>query len=282
MRTYNNDFSISRNESFIYDRLVQNKDGSPYIISTTLEHPIVRFTISDTSYGVDTRYILNRYLHLDSKLTGLSVPKFYKTKPIRLMSGTDTYAENFNNIPGDSYNPLDIPDGVIGIDKYNYGVYYIVDENDEKIYKRYVKVSEDVSEWKDYSFRIILPFGVGVTSEWTSKNYVYGIFLMDGELYSDAIENNVINILVEEGYEKADAIQEVSTMTEEDLYNKILEYNNKDGHVTDVALIDGKEVIIDVDDPRWSPYFSVDMNIPLLNPGKITVKDDPIGGIYNE
>ena len=71
-------------------------------------------------------------------------------------------------------------------------------------------------------------------------------------------------------------------MTEDELYNKILDHNNKDGHVTDVALIEGKEVIMDMDDPRWTPYFTVDLNIPLLNPGKITVRDDPMGGIQNE
>lgn len=282
MKVYNNDFSISRNESFIYDRLVQNKDGSPYIISSALAHPILRFTISDTSYGVDGRYILNRYLHLDGTISSISVPKFYKTKPIRLMSGKDTYATSFSNIPGDQYNPIDVPEGAVNVDKYNYGVYYIVNENDEKIYKYYKYVSDDQGIWTDYSFRILLPFGVRVTSEWVSKNYVYGIFLMDGELYLDVVKNNVVEILFAEGHERAEALTIAEQMTEEELYNKILDYNNKDGHVTDVALIEGKEVIMNMDDARWTPYFTVDLNIPLLNPGKITVRDDPMGGIQNE
>lgn len=278
MKTYNEDMILSRNESFVFDRLLKNKDGSPYIISSQLSSPMIRMTVADDNYPSNERYVLNRYLSLKNTINEVSIPVFYNTRPIRLMN-ENGYATSFEGLePGDTYNPIVVEQGVT---KYNYAVYYIVDENThENIYKYYVQDEANVGHWEDYQLRITIPFGVDITKEWTSKNYTYGIFLMDGILYTDVMKTVVAQDIVKHqsiSFESAYVLAE--KMSEQELYNYILNMNHSDGINTTVALIDGREVIIDMSDPRWSPYWTIDCDIPMLNPAKITVKNDPIGGL---
>ena len=277
MKVFDNDFVVSRNEAFVYDRKVENKDGSPFVVSSRLTSPMIRLTVADETYVADDRYILNRYICLCNDMTDDIVPKFYKTQPTQLMSGDGIPATNWNNKPGDNYNP--VPTDISGVDKFNYSIYYI-EENDERVYKRYVQDDDINGHWEDYSFRLVIPFDTVITKDWTSKNYVYALFMMDGTLYIDVMKDEVARIIVEqESISFDDAYAKTLSMSEEEMYDIILGYNNKDGDVTDVALIDGREVVIDRTDDRWSPYWSVDCNLPLLNPAKITVKNDPIGGL---
>lgn len=280
MQVFDNDISIARNESFVYDRFVQNKDGSPYIISSQMSSPMLRFTVAADEYHVsDDRYVLNRYLSLKDAITNDILPKFYCTNPICLMKSATERATDFeDNIPGDEFNP--IPD-INGVNRYNYAVYYIVDPVSSKItYKRYAQIDENSGEWRDYSFRIVLPFGVDITNEWVARNYTYDIYMMDGTSYVSVMVDEVARILAEElNIPFVSAHEQSELMTEQQLYDKILEYNNKDGHVTDVAMIDDKEVVIDMSDDRWSPYWQVDCDIPLLKSAKISVKSDAIGGL---
>ncbi len=278
MKTYNEDMILSRNESFVFDRLLKNKDGSPYIISSQLSSPIIRMTVADDNYPSNERYVLNRYLSLKNTINEASIPVFYNTRPIRLMN-ENGYATSFEGLePGDTYNPIVVEQGVT---KYNYAIYYIVDEYTHKnIYKYYVQDEANIGHWEDYQLRITIPFGVDITKEWTSKNYIYGIFLMDGILYTDVMKTVVAQDIVKHqsiSFESAYVLAE--KMTEQELYNYILNMNHSDGINTTVALIDGREVIIDMSDPRWSPYWTIDCDIPMLNPAKITVKNDPIGGL---
>ena len=278
MKIYDNDILVSRNECFLYDRKVQNKDGSPYIISIRLTSPMLRFSIADENYPANERYILNRYLSVTDKITKDILPRFYKNQPIRLMSGTDTYATDFTNYPGDTYNP--IPTDISGVTKENYAVYYILDSDGNAIYKRYIQDDTVSGHWESYSLRLVIPFGVEITKEWTSKNYTYGIFLMDGTLYIDVMKTVVAQDIVKHqsiSFESAYVL--VEKMSEQELYDYILNMNHNKGIDTTVALIDGREVIIDMSDPRWSPYWTIDCDIPMLNPAKITVKNDPIGGL---
>ena len=278
MKIYDNDILVSRNECFLYDRKVQNKDGSPYIISIRLTSPMLRFSIADENYPANERYILNRYLSVTDKITKDILPRFYKNQPIRLMSGTDTYATDFTNYPGDTYNP--IPTDISGVTKENYAVYYILDSDGNAIYKRYIQDDTVSGHWESYSLRLVIPFGVEITKEWTSKNYTYGIFLMDGTLYIDVMKTVVAQDIVKYqsiSFESAYVL--VEKMSEQELYDYILNMNHNKGIDTTVALIDGREVIIDMSDPRWSPYWTIDCDIPMLNPAKITVKNDPIGGL---
>lgn len=280
MQVFDNDLVVSRNESFVYDRYIQNKDGSPYIISSQLTSPMFRFTVAGDIYHVDDdRYILNRYLSLKDAITNDVLPKFYCTNPVRLMKSETEPASDFShNYPGDKYNPIP---NINNVNKYNYAVYYVIDpETNIADYRRYEKLTGYSGMWVEYSLRIVLPFGVDITSNWVAKNYNYSIYLMDGTSYITIMIDEVARILSEIrgiSYSEAHSISE--NMSEESLYNEILNYNNKDGHITDVAMIDGREIVIDINDDRWSPYWQVDCDIPLLKQATISVKSDSIGGL---
>lgn len=278
MRVFDNDIVISRNESFVYDRKIENKDGSPYIISSRFTSPMFRFTVAADLYHVsDDRYVLNRYLKLGDQLSGVNIPKFYCTNPIPLMKNALEVANSFTEgVPGDSNNS--IPD-ILNVNKYNYAIYYIVDpDTHQRVYKRLEKAGE-VDIWTDYSLRIVLPFDIDITSKWSSRNYNYGIYLMDGTSYVTVMIDEVSRILSEGEMSYDDAHSIAENMSEQELYDEILSYNNRDGHVTDVALIDGKELVIDITDERWSPYWQVDCDIPLLKFAKISIGNDSIGGL---
>ena len=220
--------------------------------------------------------MLNIYLDVNTAWGDKPMPRFYMTNPV-LWNGDFTSS----NIPEGQDNPLpdDLPDYV---DKYNYAVYYKYDETTKaNIYKIYVE-DEQGDDWKTYKYEIMVPFGIDITREWTSKNYMYGIFLMGGILYIDQMVSTVAEYIMEEQeISGEDAYDIAAEMTEEQLYQYILDYSNKDNPkpLNKVAKIDGREVIIDRSDDRWSPYWTVDYDYPMLNPSKITVNNDPIGGI---
>lgn len=278
MRVLDNDIIISRNESFVYDRKIENKDGSPYIISSRLTLPMLRFTVAADIYHVsDDRYILNRYLNLGDQLSDTVIPKFYCTNPIPLMKNELEVANSFSDgTPGDANNP--IPE-LLNVDKYNYALYYIIDpDTHQRVYRRLIN-ADDTDVWTEYTFRLVLPFDVDITSKWVSRNYNYSIYLMDGTSYITVMIDEVARILSEGDLSYSEAHSVAENMTEQELYDEILSYNNRDGHITDVALIGGKEVIIDMSDERWSPYWQVDCDIPLLKFAKISISNDSIGGL---
>ena len=64
MRTLNNEITIHRGETFSMDKIIVNKDNSPYIISSKLRHPHWLLSISTTKYIQANRYIKNYWLDL--------------------------------------------------------------------------------------------------------------------------------------------------------------------------------------------------------------------------
>ena len=76
MKTFNNEVVIHRGETFSMDKLVENKDGSPYIVSNKLQNPYVLVSVSTTRYEQNKRYLLNQWLPLSNKV------RFSITDPI--------------------------------------------------------------------------------------------------------------------------------------------------------------------------------------------------------
>ena len=68
MKTLNNILVVHRNETFTLDKIVQNRDGSPYIVSAELENPYWLLTVSSTRYDQKDRYIQNWWLDLSNYL----------------------------------------------------------------------------------------------------------------------------------------------------------------------------------------------------------------------
>ena len=79
MKILNNEIVVHRNETFSIDKIVQNKDGSPYIISNKLSNPYFLISISTTRYAQNNRYIKNYWLDLSK------YPRFTSTNAVNLL-----------------------------------------------------------------------------------------------------------------------------------------------------------------------------------------------------
>lgn len=192
MKSLNNELFVHRNETFTIDKIIQNKDGSPYIISSELQHPAFLLTISNTRYEVNERYIYNRYLKLDE------FPRFKNTTAVNLKvfvtepNGTTSVYDDFDDITeltdtdniegydGQHYTDV-VAYGYIGnnfyISRVGDDVFYITN-NEVRTYKYWKKNKG----WTEYECRIVTPFFNTLTSKWIDQNYVYSINLVDVEI----------------------------------------------------------------------------------------------------
>lgn len=188
MKTFNNELVIHRGETFSMDKVVQNKDGSPYIVSNKLKNPYVLVAVSTTRYDQNKRYLLNQWLPLTDK------PRFSITDPIDLTSfktdvnGTVSKYTSFDDVnirkPVLGSGGKDcIVSGYIG-DRfvfYDYDdcVLYLENEQGIKEYRYWNLEQEGLLK---YEFRITCPFTQDITSQWVEQSYVYSMTLMSGEL----------------------------------------------------------------------------------------------------
>ena len=188
MKTFNNELVIHRGETFSMDKVVQNKDGSPYIVSNKLKNPYVLVAVSTTRYDQNKRYLLNQWLPLIDKA------RFSITDPIDLTSfktdvnGTVSKYTSFDDVnirkPVIGSGGKDcIVSGYIG-DRfvfYDYDdcVLYLENEQGIKEYRYWNLEHEGLLK---YEFRITCPFTQDITSQWVEQSYVYSMTLMSGEL----------------------------------------------------------------------------------------------------
>ena len=188
MKTFNNELVIHRGETFSMDKVVQNKDGSPYIVSNKLKNPYVLVAVSTTRYDQNKRYLLNQWLPLSDKA------RFSITDPIDLTSfktdvnGTVSKYTSFDDVnirkPVIGSGGKDcIVSGYIG-DRfvfYDYDdcVLYLENEQGIKEYRYWNLEHEGLLK---YEFRITCPFTQDITSQWVEQSYVYSMTLMSGEL----------------------------------------------------------------------------------------------------
>lgn len=188
MKTFNNELVIHRGETFSMDKVVQNKDGSPYIVSNKLKNPYVLVAVSTTRYDQNKRYLLNLWLPLTDQA------RFSITEPIDLTSfktdvnGTVSKYTSFDDVnirkPVLGSGGKDcIVSGYIG-DRfvfYDYDdcVLYLENEQGIKEYRYWNLEHEGLLK---YEFRITCPFTQDITSQWVEQSYVYSMTLMSGEL----------------------------------------------------------------------------------------------------
>ena len=188
MKTFNNELVIHRGETFSMDKVIQNKDGSPYIVSNKLKNPYALVAVSTTRYDQNKRYLLNQWLPLIDKA------RFSITDPIDLTSfktdvnGTVSKYTSFDDVnirkPVIGSGGKDcIVSGYIG-DRfvfYDYDdcVLYLENEQGIKEYRYWNLEHEGLLK---YEFRITCPFTQDITSQWVEQSYVYSMTLMSGEL----------------------------------------------------------------------------------------------------
>lgn len=76
METNRHTIKAHRGETFTIDKVIQNKDGTPYIINNELQNPYLLITVSDNEHGDNRGF--NRNYWLDLK----NYPKFVLTQPL--------------------------------------------------------------------------------------------------------------------------------------------------------------------------------------------------------
>ena len=186
MKTFNNEIHVHKGEAFCIDKLIENKDGSPYIISNQLSNPYFVISVSTTRYTQQNRYIKQYWLSL------ANFPRFYSTKAINIR---ELYMSNEEGAtPCNSFDDIILnttetsSDGKLYvIEAYLNGkytmflrddaVFYLEDEDGNVEYKY---INENY-EWSKYECRITKTFAAQDTDEWVEQSYVYDIRLLSGD-----------------------------------------------------------------------------------------------------
>lgn len=172
MQVLNNEIFLTQGEQITLDFLLQNKDGSPYIISNKLKNPYFLVTVASSQYEQSDRYVLNKWCDAKKYYT------FYTTQPIAISS-----TKGF---------PANLPDAVKqdvisnnNGDYSTYAVWYTIDSNDNKTYYRWTGTA-----FTKYECRFVITFTPEVTEQWTGRNFIYEIKLVDGEVNNDYTVSN--------------------------------------------------------------------------------------------
>lgn len=185
MKVFNNEITIHRGETFSMDKVIQNKDGSPYIVSRRLKNPCVLVSVSTTRYAQDERYKLNKWLRLTNKLFDSTEPFDLKSLTTEPNGTTPKYPNGFSDIKTytteGEYAPY-VAYGYIGgnlvICDYNDCVFYVEDNEGVRDYRYW---DLNANGWVKYEFRVTCPFTQAETSQWIEQSYVYSITLVSGE-----------------------------------------------------------------------------------------------------
>ena len=175
MMTFNHEITIRRNETFTIDKIIQNRDESPYIISDRLSNPHFVVTVTNSLYDQENRYVCNMWLPIN-------LPRFELTVPVNIkdftsMDGSQLY-NSFEDMGG-------LPSGYINGTNIQFeeddALFYVEDYEGNKTYKYWKN-----GKWNDYECRIVCKFLQNITREWIERNYYYNIDLVAGPLNPDA------------------------------------------------------------------------------------------------
>lgn len=191
-----NEMTVIRGETFTIDRVVVNKDGSPFIVSSEYNNPYILITVSSTRYAQSDRYSASWWLNL-SDLTDENgdvkpLPRFKYTRPIQITAFGDN-VDTAEHLPGEY-------------------LYYV----DDITKCKYFDYNDGKKVWYDYDFRIIHHFVHEVTSKWSEQSYMYSIRLVSGQDTGEYVRNLYKSVFNKE--------PETHKTTEE-LYDELREFD---------------------------------------------------------
>ena len=252
MQVRNNEIWVQRGETFTMSKLIQNRDGSPFIVSSEFENPYWLITVSSNAYDQSDRYILNKWLELKNSL------RFRITQPVKLRDYGLTFADEelpFMDIDSDGENDF-TGDETSGYS--NIAIFYEIDSAGVTHYKywEYINNIEGNYEgrWADYKCQIITAFNNDVTSQWVEQEYIYQINLVDGL--------STLDYLLEEAYILGIDVDLSDPLLIQTLYES----------VSSISPDSVKNVDVN------APLMALDVNVPILSPTKLYVKIDLNGG----
>lgn len=239
MQVRNNELIVTRGETFTLSKLIENRDGSPYIISSRLNNPYWRITIASSHYEQNDRYVLNKWLELKN------LPRFEITQPVNIRSLRPDFA---------IFDMTTLPSGYEGDETSGYAnraIFYGKDYDGVIKYKYWEYINNEIGDfsgrWVDYKCPIITTFDTEITSQWIGESYVYNILLVDGASTSDYLHNIAENLgLITEN------------VSDEEIYNNIFNLEPQ--------LLSGVDLT--------KPLMNVDTLYPILESTKIYVKSN--------
>lgn len=249
MKVYKNELVVRRNETFTIDKYVENRDGSPYIISNQLSNPYFLITVAGATYQHADRYVYHAWLPV-------TLPRFKTTVPVNIADFKDSDGnikwKNFDNLQN-------LPDGYVNgvLTTYTEGndaLFYCENDDGDRIYKYWN------DGWKDYRCRIVKTFGKDITSDWVEKGYFYMIELVSGT----SVHDYLIASCQQHGidYPLSEAVDTPIEKYKE-MYEALKTINP--------SLVEGLNI--------ERPLASFDSVYPLLETTKITVLSNLKGGM---
>lgn len=191
MQALKNELKVYRGESFTIDKILVNRDGTPYVISSKLVNPHFLISVSNTQYSQQNRYVKNYWLTLDN------FPRFESTEIFDIRSIKNSVGENSSSL----YTSFEVAkEGILQLSCLSG---YLNGEPVEIHPEEYAVCTDGVSykywkndEWYDYQCRIVKTFTTEDTKEWISQNYFYSIQLVTG----NEVEGDDAPIVVQSSY----------------------------------------------------------------------------------
>ena len=241
MQTRNNEIIVHRGETWTMRKLIKNKDGSPYIISSRLNNPHWLISIASATYSQTNRYELELWCNLGD------FPRFKVTRPIELKSINPSYTFENTSIP----SGYEYDEDTGKLTYANVAIFYEKSSDSVINYKYWEYIDNENNpydgRWVDYKCSITLPFTKDITDNWIEQNYYYNISLVDGETLISQL-NTIAESL---------AIDTTDILNDKNLlYSAILDVDAN-------ALID-----VNLD----KPLYREDNTIVILPETKLTVR----------
>lgn len=181
MKTYKNEISCHRGETFTISKTIEYLDGSPFVCPM-LHNPYLILSVSSTQYWQTNSYIKNYWL------TGFKT--FQSTKPFDITKLTADAAGQNRMFP-DGLNEITSLTGEKLFTGYYNGelVDYLPTGNsyiDGSIFKDidgkyyYGVVDEGNVIWNEYKFQLVKTFLADDTAKWTGQSYWWMLQLVSG------------------------------------------------------------------------------------------------------
>lgn len=194
MRSKAGDIYCERGETFTVAFDIRGNNNAPYCLSTNLDNEasgtksylLLTVASSDDVTG-ENRYIAN-FWGDTSKFD-----KFYSTQPseIAVTGAADAWTLIESRLKALG-NPA-------GVTPANYSLYYTVNEDGTRQYKKLAGTSKTDAAWADYSFKYIKHFPKEITEQWVEQRYNYSLKLVAGRVIAD-VNSDGRPIIVDESY----------------------------------------------------------------------------------
>lgn len=184
MRTYSDRIMVERGETWTYDILLQNRDGSPFVVSSQVENPYICTTVASSKYGQTGRYVANFWCPVKG-----NYKTFYNTQVVMLVGDDDTEMP----LPTESAAVVTDVTRLKNEGKITgYGDYAVYgwDPGNGVIEYRVYNDTTGAYEDEEYSFRYSVLFTSPITALWTEQSYVFTVKLLSGQLNPEYSETN--------------------------------------------------------------------------------------------